>query len=149
MFINKRQLLSLVCSVAITAAWAVPAFAQNKETIKVGVPTALTGPYGDLGNQVRRAVELAVEEANAKGGVDGRKVEVQFQDTQAKADSARQQGEKLALSGYNLLIGTIASGEGLAIAPMLERWDALYLSPVNKADGIGRGLCRERGEQER
>ncbi|MBS4049330.1 MAG: ABC transporter substrate-binding protein [Alphaproteobacteria bacterium] len=144
MIISKRQLLSLACSVAIVAAWSVPAFSQNKDAIKVGVPTALTGPYGDLGNQVRRAVEFAVEEANTKGGVDGRKVEVQFQDTQAKADSARQQGEKLALSGYKLLVGTIASGEGLALNPMLERWDALYISTINKADALTGESCSPR-----
>lgn len=120
------------------------ASAQTKDPIRVGVPTAMTGAYADLGNQVKRAVELAVEEANAAGGVDGRKVEARFLDTEAKADVARAQGEKLALGGYNLLVGTIASGEGLALGPQLGRWDALYLSTVNKANAITGASCTAR-----
>lgn len=112
--------------------------------VHVGVPTALTGPYADLGDQVKRAVTFAVDEANAAGGVDGRTVDARFLDTQAKADLARQQGEKLALGGYNLLVGAIASGEALAMAPMLDRWDALYISSVNKANEITGSACGPR-----
>src|SRR6516162_1807083 len=100
--------------VALVCLWA-SANAETREPVRIGVPTALTGAYADLGNQVKRAVDLAVEEANATGGVDGRQVEVRYLDTEAKADVSRAQGEKLALSGFNLLIGTIASGEGLAL----------------------------------
>ena len=130
-----------VAALIAASALCGPAWAQSKDAIKIGVPTALTGAYADLGNQVKRAVELAVEEANAAGGVDGRKVEARFLDTEAKADVARAQGEKLALSGYNLLVGTIASGEGLALGPQLARWDALYLSTVNKANAITGASC--------
>lgn len=125
------------------AAFAMPAFAGD-DVVRIGVPTALTGAYGDLGAQVRRAVELAVEEANEEGGVDGKMVEVQFLDTQAKAEMARQQSEKLIDDGYNLLLGAIASGEALAIGPMLERWDALYISTINKADSITGADCSPR-----
>jgi len=122
-----------------------PRFARAaKDPVKIGVPTALTGPYGDLGNQVKRAIDFAVEAANAGGGVDGRPVEVRYLDTEGKADLARQQGEKLALSGYNLLMATIASGEGLAIGPQLLRWNALYISTVNKADDITGKACSPR-----
>ena len=63
----------------------VPA-GRAKEPIKIGVPTAVTGPYADLGNQVKRATDFAVDAANAAGGVDGRQVEVRYLDTEAKAD---------------------------------------------------------------
>jgi len=118
--------------------------AQTKDPVRIGVPTALTGAYADLGNQVRRAVDLAVEEANASGGIDGRQVEVRYLDTEAKADVARAQGEKLALSGFNILIGTIASGEGLALGPQLGKWDALYLSTVNKGNALTGASCNAR-----
>ncbi len=127
---------------AATVLATAPLAAQD--TIKIGVPTALTGTYADLGDQARRAVVFAVDEANAAGGVGGAKVEARFLDTEAKPDLARRQGEKLALEGYKLLIGTIASGEGLAMGPMLARWDALYISTINKANQITGAACQSR-----
>jgi len=131
---------------ASTAAFATTAgrVAFAKDPIKIGVPTALTGPYAQLGDEAKRAIEFAIGEANAAGGVDGRKVEVRYLDTEAKPELARQQGEKLALAGYNLLTGTIASGEGLAMGPMLARWNAIYVSTINKADDITGKQCQPR-----
>jgi len=142
MLVNRRVLLAATGFAAL--ALGAPAAAAEKEPLLIGVPTALTGPYGDLGEQARRAVLLAVDEANAAGGVDGRKVEVRFLDTQAKAEAARQQAEKLVLSGYKILTGAIASGEALAIAPQLERWDAMYVATINKADEITGKSCNRR-----
>lgn len=139
--IGQRLALAAFAAASLVGGAAT---AQTKDAIKVGVPTAMTGAYADLGNQVKRAVDLAVEEANAAGGVDGRKVEARFLDTEAKADLARAQGEKLALGGYNLLVGTIASGEGLALGPQLARWDALYISTINKANAITGASCTAR-----
>lgn len=141
MQVSKRTLIVLAAASVLAAPIA---YAQSKDAIRIGVPTALTGPYGDLGEQAKRAMTFAVDQANAAGGVDGRKVEVRFLDTQAKPDMARQQGEKLALSGFSLLMGSIASGEALAMAPMLERWDALYISTINKADAITGASCSPR-----
>jgi branched-chain amino acid transport system substrate-binding protein len=141
MTLNRRQILAGAALIGVARphiSWAA------KDPVRIGVPTALTGPYADLGNQVKRAVDFAVEAANVAGGVDGRQVEVRYLDTEAKADLARQQGEKLALSGYNLLMSTIASGEGLAIGPQLVRWNALYIATINKADDITGKACSPR-----
>ena len=118
--------------------------AADKAPLKIGVPTDLSSTYADLGNQVIRAVEFAIEEANKSGGVDGRKVEYKSYDTEAKPDIARRQAEKLVLEGYPILLGLIASGEGLAIAPMQERWGSMYISTINKADALTGAECQPR-----
>ena len=141
MKLHRRHVLAGAALIA--AARPCPGLAA-KEPIRIGVPTALTGPYGDLGNQVKRATDFAVEAANDAGGIDGRQVEVRYLDTEGRADLAREQGEKLALSGYNFLMLTIASGEGLAIAPQLQRWNAIYISTINKADDITGKACNRR-----
>jgi len=138
---HRRSLsvFGLLYGVGALSILAGPAVSQ--EVIKIGVPTALTGTYAGLGNEAVRAVQFAAEEANAKGGIDGRKVEIKILDTEAKPDVARKQAEKLALDGYKILTGTIASGEGLAMAPMLERWDAIYVSTINKSDKLTGDSC--------
>jgi branched-chain amino acid transport system substrate-binding protein len=120
---------------------APPDSALAQETLKIGVPTALTGTYAGLGAEAVRAIEFAAEEANAKGGVAGHKVEIKILDTEAKPEVARKQAEKLALEGYKILTGTIASGEGLAMGPLLARWDAIYVSTINKSDKLTGDAC--------
>ena len=132
-------LFGLLVTAAMGVAPSGAALAQ--ETLKIGVPTALTGTYAGLGAEAVRAVEFAAAEANAKGGVAGHKVEIKTLDTEAKPEVARKQAEKLALEGYKILTGTIASGEGLAMGPMLARWDALYVSTVNKSDKLTGDSC--------
>ncbi|SLN70437.1 ABC transporter substrate-binding protein [Oceanibacterium hippocampi] len=129
---------------AATALLIGAGAAQAKDALKIGVPTDLSGTYADLGNQVIRAVEFAVWEANEAGGVDGRKVEYRSLDTEAKPDNARRQTEKLVREGYPVILGLIASGEGLAIAPMMARWDGLYISTINKSDKLTGDSCEDR-----
>ncbi len=132
-------------SLAILASLSMgvmPALAADP--IKIGVPTSRTGPYTVLGDQVVRAIEFAAEEANAKGGIDGRKVEVRIGDTEGNPDAGRRAGEKLSLDGHKILIGTISSAVGLALSTQLNRWDAIYVSVVNKSPKLTGDSCNAR-----
>jgi branched-chain amino acid transport system substrate-binding protein len=133
-----------VGAIALAAAAPSLALAQAKDPLRIGVATAMSGPYAVLLNEVRGSIEFAVAEAMARGGIDGRKIEVRFLDSEVKPDVARRQAEKLALEGFNVLIGTISSGEILAIAPMLERWDALMVSTFAKSTRITGDACSPR-----
>jgi branched-chain amino acid transport system substrate-binding protein len=124
------------------AALAAPALAADP--IRIGVPTSRTGTYAVLGDQVVRAVEFAAEEANAKGGIDGRKVEVRIADDEGNPEAGRRAGEKLTLDGYRLLTGSISSAVGLALSTQLNRWDAIYVSVVNKSPKITGDSCHPR-----
>src|SRR4051812_38220478 len=107
--VTRRMLAGLAASSFATLtlpcreAWAEP------DPVRMGVITSVTGPYSDQGGLVTRIVQFAVDQANKAGGVDGRKVEFRVLDTEGKPDIARRQAEKLALAGYNLLIGLTAS----------------------------------------
>jgi len=144
MHMHRRQIIKGSAAATLLGVSRMRGARAAKEPIRIGVPGSLTGPYADLGNQVKRAITLAMDAANEAGGVDGRMVEVRYLDTEAKADLARQQGEKLALAGFNILASAIASGEALAIGPQLARWDALYISTINKADDITGKSCNAR-----
>jgi len=136
----KRPIATLAGAMMVSTALAVSAYAADP--LKIGVPTDLSGTYATLGEEVMRAVRFATEEANAAGGVAGQhKVEFKSYDTEAKPDLARRQSEKLVSEGYPILTGLIASGEGLAIAPLMERWGSIYVSTINKADELTGANC--------
>lgn len=137
---SRRTLAALAVCVAVPGA----TFAQAKDPVKVGLVSSKSGVFAQMGEEVIRAVLFAVEEANAKGGVDGRKVEVQVADDESTPDAGRRVAEKLARDGYNLLIGAIPSSISLALAPNLERWDAAYFVVASKSDKITGDSCKAR-----
>src|SRR5574337_1111699 len=116
---SRRAAVLGLCAAALSLSFASPAWAAG-EALKIGVPTSLTGPYAQLGEEVRRAVEFAVAEVNAGGGVDGRKVEVRFLDTEAKPDLARWNA---------LYVATVTKGNDITGKQCQER-----LFRVNRPD---------------
>ncbi|GIK80915.1 MAG: ABC transporter substrate-binding protein [Hyphomicrobiaceae bacterium] len=132
--------IALLSSLTLGAGAAVAA----GEPIRIGVPTSRTGTYTVLGDQVVRAIEFAAAEANAAGGIDGRKVEVKIADDEGNPDAGRRAGEKLSLEGYKILTGSISSAVGLALSTQLNRWDALYVSVVNKSPRLTGDACHRR-----
>ncbi|BDT68465.1 leucine-, isoleucine-, valine-, threonine-, and alanine-binding protein [Comamonadaceae bacterium OS-1] len=140
MFTPNRILAAL----SLTAALPLAALAQGKEPVKIGLVSSKSGVFAQQGEEVMRAVQFAIDEANAKGGVDGRKVEVQTADDEGTPDAGRRVAEKLARDGYNLLIGAIPSSISLALAQNLERWDAAYFAVASKSDKLTGDTCRPR-----
>jgi len=128
-----------LCTLLPLAAWA-----QAKDPVRVGLVSSKSGVFSQQGEEVIRGVIFAIEEANAKGGVDGRKVEVQLADDEGTPEAGRRVAEKLAREGHNLLIGAIPSSISLALAPNLERWDAAYFVVASKSDKITGDSCRAR-----
>ena len=141
---TMKPLQRRLAALAVISALPLAALAQGKEPVKVGLVSSKSGVFSQQGEEVMRAIQFAIDEANAKGGVDGRKVEVQVADDEGTPDAGRRVAEKLARDGSNLLIGSIPSSISLAIAQNLERWDAAYFSVASKSDKLTGDTCKPR-----
>ncbi len=141
---TRRSIALAAAAAAVTFGLTGSAWAQAKDPVKVGLLSSKSGVFAQQGEEVIRAIKFAIEEANAKGGVDGRKVEVAEADDEGTPDAGRRVGEKLARDGYNLLIGAIPSSISLALGPNLERWDAAYFVVASKSDKITGDSCKLR-----
>lgn len=139
-----RILPRLVAVSMLAAALPLGALAQVKEPVKVGLVSSKSGVFAQQGEEVMRGVRFAIDEANAKGGVDGRKVEVSEADDEGTPDTGRRVAEKLARDGYNLITGVILSSVSLAIVPNLDRWDAAFFASVSKSDRLTGDSCKPR-----
>ena len=139
----KRRDVSLL-GAALLAALPLMSMAQGKEPVKIGLVSSKSGVFAEQGEEVIRGIRFAIEEVNAKGGVDGRKVEVAEGDDEGTPDAGRRVAERLARDGHNLLIGTIPSSISLAIAQNLDRWDAAYFSVISKSDKLTGDSCKPR-----
>ena len=84
------------------AVWAGSVVAQD--TLKIGAPQPMTGPDAPFGDKFKKAYSLAVEEINAAGGVNGKKIEVVIEDHQAKNPLAATVTEKLIAQNKVLVL---------------------------------------------
>ncbi|AIB15904.1 amino acid-binding protein (plasmid) [Azospirillum argentinense] len=106
--------------------------AVAQDAIKIGMTSALTGPYNEYGEGGRRGVELAIEKWNAKGGINGKKVELaMLLDDQLVPDRAVQNMRRL-LDNKELvaIIGPAGSGPTLAVIEMAAADGRPYMNPV-------------------
>lgn len=139
---NKSTLLLAGAALATTLPLA--ALAQAKEPVKIALVTSKSGAFATMGADVATGIKFAVDEANAKGGVDGRKIVLAEGDDESTPDAGRRVAEKLARDGHNLIIGPITSSISLAISQNLARWDAAFIGTISKADKLTQDACSPR-----
>ena len=93
----------------------------------------LTGDYANYGTSVRNGAQIAVDEINAAGGVNGFTFTLDFQDSQADPDSAVNAYGKLMDSGMDVSLGGVFSGETASIVAAAREDGILVLTPSGSA----------------
>jgi len=86
---------------------------RNEDPVKIGFLGVLSGRGAPLGISGRNAVQLAVDEANAAGGIRGRKVELVVKDSAMRAEVTRTALDELKRRGVVAVIGPMTSSMGV------------------------------------
>lgn len=109
--------LAVCCTVmlqSITALAAAP--------IRIGALFSVTGPASFLGEPEKNTLEMLVKQANAKGGINGHKLELVVYDTQGDVTKAVQLANKLVKNDKVMaIIGPSTTGETMAVIPVAEK----------------------------
>jgi len=104
------------------AAEQKPAAAGGGEKILLGHVASMTGEQATFGQSTDRGIRMAVEEANAKGGVKGKQIEVKTLDDQGKPEEAAVAATRLMTEDkVTMLLGEVASSRSLAMAPIADQ----------------------------
>jgi branched-chain amino acid transport system substrate-binding protein len=128
MSMTRRQLL-LSGAAVIAGSIAKPAIAA-KEPILIGYLPALTGHSSSTGVGINRGIQLAVQEINAAGGIDGRQMELITRDTQSDPTKAVNGAAELTRGQkVSVVFGPVNSGESLAVVPLLARTNTPQVHP--------------------
>jgi branched-chain amino acid transport system substrate-binding protein len=130
--------LPLVLAIALaTAACAGGASTQSSTTpsgpIKIGLLTSLTGNYAPLGTNDRLAAVQMTDQINAKGGINGRKIDLDIVDDGSDPNQTVVQLNKLIDDGVVAIEGPPQSTAELAIKPLVNQ-DKLPDVSVGAAD---------------
>jgi len=124
MKLNLRT--AIISGVFLTAvSLGGPASAQN---VRIGFHVPLTGFAASDGMSAMRGAELAVEQINAAGGVNGRKVELVVQDDQARADQAVPLANKYVGDGVKIMVSGSFSAPTRAAASVFQAAQIPYIS---------------------
>jgi len=107
------------------------------EPIKIGFIGPLTGDAANIGQNVRTAVEISVKEVNETGGIDGRPLEVIYEDGQCTGNVASNAANKLiSINKVPLILGGACSGETSSFMGAAEQSKTVVLSYCSSAPAI-------------
>ncbi|MFB3816184.1 MAG: ABC transporter substrate-binding protein [Candidatus Methylomirabilales bacterium] len=134
-----RRIPPVLLALAFAAALAAPAAAELRP-IRIGFPIMLTGTASQSGHAMARGAELYVKEANGRGGVLGRRIELVARDTRGAADdTTRVARELIGREGVELLAGGLRAAEVLALAAVAREQRLPYVVPASKTAPVHDG----------
>ncbi|NEU98158.1 ABC transporter substrate-binding protein [Bradyrhizobium uaiense] len=134
--ISRRSTLALMGTGAVTFAAPWVARAQAK-TIKIGMPTILSGRVAQLGTSSRNAVMLEVEKVNAAGGLAGRQIEMVIRDSKGQPqEAARIARELVNTDGCEMLLDGEASSGSFAVHEVARDLGVLCIHTCSEASSL-------------
>src|SRR5512137_731859 len=130
-----KRLLATVLCVLLFGFFVYPVFAQD--VLKFGIPLPLTGTNAKFGEIEKKSYEIALEEINAKGGIKGKKVVLEFEDSQGKPEISRSIVERLIdVRKQPVIFGEYSSSSSKAVAAVAEERKVPYLVVTGATDDI-------------
>lgn len=130
-----KRLSLFVALLFVIGLSPVTVYAQN--VLKLGIPLPLTGTNAKFGEIEMKSYEIAKDEINAKGGIKGKKVVLEFEDSQGKPEVARSIVERLIdVKKQPVVFGEYSSSCSKAIAAVAEERKTPYLVVTGATDDI-------------
>ena len=126
-------------SMILVVAFLVTFFTTNlfAQDVKFSIPLPLTGPQAKFGEIEKKSYEIATEEINAAGGIKGKKVVLEFEDSQGKPEISRAIAEKIIdVKKQSVIFGEYSSSCSKAIAAVAEERKIPYLVVTGATDDI-------------
>jgi len=139
---SAKMYLAIPASAALLAlALATPAYAQAKDPIKIGV---IAEAQAVAASSIPLAAQLAADEINAAGGVDGRKIEiVSYDNHSSAADSVRAFQRAVSEDHVNAVIASYISEVVLALEPWAGRLKTVMITPGAASDLITQNIGKD------
>lgn len=110
---------------------------QNKETIKIGFIGPLTGDAAAYGADTSNAAQLAAQEINDAGGINGQKIEIIIEDGKCNGKDGLSSAQKLvSVDKVKFVLSSSCSGELLGYASFAEQNNILVLNTLGSSPKI-------------
>ena len=130
----RFTILALGLSLAASGAALAQSQGVSKDTITLGSIQDLSGPLAGFGKQLRMGMQLRVDEVNEQGGVNGRKLNLKFEDSGYDPKRAVLAAQKLVNQDKIFaMLGHIGTAQNVATFPVLFDKNVISFFPVTAA----------------
>lgn len=126
--LKKAFTITAAAAMAMTAFAPVSVFAEE-ETFKIGGIGPMTGAAATYGAAVENGIQLAVDEINAEGGINGTKIEFKMEDDEHDAEKSVNAYNTLKDWGMQMLVGTVTSAPCIAVEAEAANDNMFLLTP--------------------
>lgn len=133
-----KKILAIVLAVLMVASTCVALASCGKEDtkIQIGMSGPLTGDAAVYGKAVQNAAQMAIDEINANGGLNGIEFELLAMDDQAVSDNVETNYAKLMEDGMQVSLGCVTTGAGLEFKAPSKNDNVFFLTPSATGDNI-------------
>lgn len=133
---KSKILLGFACLLMLCFAFG-SSQALAADSVKVGIVLPLTGSMAKFGEIEKQSFEMALEEINAAGGINGKKLELLIEDTTGRPDVGRSVAEKLITKDKVVMIGGgYSSSVTYAAAGVCQQNQMPFMVNTGSADKI-------------
>jgi len=138
---NTKIILGIIIAAVIIGGicWAArrEAAAPVVEEVNIGFIGPLSGNAVNIGESIKKAIVLAVDEINSQGGIKGKRIKMIYEDGKCSNKDAVNAAQKLInIDKVKVIIGGICSGETLAVAPIAEQNKVVLITPASASTDV-------------
>lgn len=135
----KKGIKNVLLGTAVVSAMMMAASCSGKknDTIKIGGIAPLSGGVAVYGTECKNGIDLAVEEINAAGGINGQKIEFICEDDEGDSAKSVNAYKKLVTKDrVKVIIGSLTSGCTMAITNLAQAQKVVQIAPAATAVAI-------------
>jgi branched-chain amino acid transport system substrate-binding protein len=119
---------ALIGGVSSLAAPFLRTASAQTQNLRIGVISQISGYAQIFGGSIKAGAEIAAERLNRSGGVNGQQVEIVTRDDKSTAEGAVAGYRDLSTNGIKFYIGGPISSSALALVPLFDKADALFMA---------------------
>jgi branched-chain amino acid transport system substrate-binding protein len=136
--------LSLITALALVLVMMLvePAVTLSQGPIKIGFMYVFSGRLAHYGNGAKQGASLAIDEINEAGGLNGRKLEAVYGDTELKPDVGVKVATKLVKEDrVDVVMGIVSSGVASAVAPVMNSLETPLIITLAMTPDVTGQIC--------
>ena len=135
-----KKILSMILCLVMLAGVSIFCFTScsgdDAETIKIGFSGPLSGDAAMYGIAVKNSAQMAIDEINANGGLNGIKFQLIYRDDVNDATKIEANFTQLLSDGMQISLGTVTTKPGLAFKTLAKEQNLFFLTPSATGDDI-------------
>lgn len=132
----RKKIFLVVVLAGLVAVVAIIQNVVKTEPIKIGLVAAMSGRTSQMGVSARNGIELAIENANAGGGLLGRKLQLVSKDNRSDPNMTYDVIKDLMAEEIHLILGPLTSNMAEPALKAIKGKDVLVVSPTISTDAV-------------